>query len=240
MTTPPEKPMIFSRAMILALLSGRKWQTRRPVKFRLPGEATRVSGPVAVGTDVDRWSFDHSHPDSIVVEPLACPFGVVGGRLWVRETWRPFTNMAAPGCVIDYAASSRDRSAIRWRPSIYMPRWASRLTLEITAVRVERAQEISETDALAEGFEADKEETWWEGFDARYPYDDGRFPFVQVPNREQPPEWLIQPRSFIHRGLGYRATDNFRVTWDSLYAKRGFGWDANPWVWVLAFRRIKP
>jgi len=209
MTTPPEKPMIFSRAMILALLSGRKWQTRRPVKFRLPGEATRVSGPVAVGTDVDRWSFDHSHPDSIVVEPLACPFGTIGDRLWVRETWRPFTNMAAPGCVIDYAASSRDRSAIRWRPSIYMPRWASRLTLEITAVRVERLKEISEADAIAEGIVVSDKYAYSPSGVARFrDYDGARVSFAEL--------------------------------WNAIYAKADRGWSANPWVWVLAFRRIKP
>jgi hypothetical protein len=87
-----------------------------------------------------------------------------------------------------------------WKPSIHMPRWASRITLEITVVRVERVQDISEADAYAEGVDPD-----WTGSQGNCPY-----------------------------------TAAFANLWHGLNAKRGYGWDANPWVWVLTFKRVTP
>lgn len=134
-----ERPILFSGAMVRAILNGRKNQTRRVV--RPDGDPT----------------------DSA----LRCPYGAPGDRLWVRETW-------AVGRVFDrtrpaeiptverdvpvwwradgFAEESDNRG--RWRPSIHMPRWASRITLDIVSVRVERLQAITEADAFAEGVEA--------------------------------------------------------------------------------------
>jgi hypothetical protein len=86
-----------------------------------------------------------------------CPYGVPGDRLWVRECWSCLDSHSRPGSRIAFRADTADGERVRvdapWRPSIHMPRWASRLTLEVTGVRVERLQDISEEDALAEGME---------------------------------------------------------------------------------------
>ena len=107
---------------------------------------------------------------------------------------------------VDYAADDIDRAGMRqwgWelRPSIFMPRWASRITLEITEVRVQRVQEIGDEDAQAEGCAM--------GYDGPYSF---------------------------HQGFNFRG--GFMALWDSINAKRGFGWDANPWVWAISFKKV--
>lgn len=144
------RPILFSGPMVRAILEGRKTQTRRVVK---PQPAHCADLPM--GKDLTFAS--------------ACPYGQPGDRLWVRETWavgtlfdyvRP-SLLPKPDCesklAVDYAANPRriwhSEDQGRWRPSIHMPRWASRITLEITSVRVERLQDISHKDAIAEGLE---------------------------------------------------------------------------------------
>jgi hypothetical protein len=132
-----------------------------------------------------------------------CPYGIVGDRLWVKEAW------AKPGEVADeteYRADNPDPLAAKWRPSIHMPRWASRITLEITDVRVQRVQEMSYND-------------WCADF---------------APNAFQREQALA---TFVGSENQKRMS---RELWDSINAKRGFGWDANPWVWAITFKRIKP
>lgn len=180
---PRERPILFSGPMVRAILAGTKTQTRRVVKVE-PGKLDVGENP-------------------------ACPYGVPGGsRLWVRETWYDdnATRDAEPiptshDDFIHYRADGEAHDQfeeldgfLRWRPSIFMPRWASRITLEVTEVRVERLQEITEADAWAEGIAAH----------------------------------VVRP---IH---------DYAALWDSLNAKRGFGWDTNPWVWVVSFRRLTP
>lgn len=143
-----ERPILFSGPMVRAILDGRKTQTRRVVK---PQPETATDCPYHVGVGQSRKS-------------RTCPYGTVGDRLWVREAWLPFDQDHVIGdCKVAYMAEAtptseeirkeyiREGRNYRWRPSIHMPRWASRITLEITGVRVERLQEISETDAIAEG-----------------------------------------------------------------------------------------
>lgn len=129
------RPILFSAPMVRAILDGTKTQTRRALKGAQPADP------------VDRWL--------AAGQVLRCPYGALGDTLWVRETWR--------GDPVEYRADthshgpadgSRDAESVNWRPSIFMPRWASRLTLRITEVRVERLQEISEDDAAAEGVAA--------------------------------------------------------------------------------------
>ncbi|KVO11765.1 hypothetical protein WJ73_19665 [Burkholderia ubonensis] len=110
-----------------------------------------------------------------------------------------------------YAAGFASGSSIdgKWRPSIHMPRWASRITLEIIGVRVERLQDISEADARAEGVTIEE----WH----------------KVGHCLGPGRGADQP-------LSIRA---FRELWDGLNAACGYGWDANPWLWVIEFRRIE-
>ena len=200
-TAVRERPILFSGEMVRAILDGRKTQTRRVAKLtdsgrvRLPGKPTN-------------W-----HPDDPNAV-RACPFGQPGDRLWVRETFTDrFTDNAdgerwvayqADGRMINHSTGDRDANVgpLTMRSPIHMPRWASRLTLEVTEVRVQRVQEISEEDAQAEGV--------GEGIDLT----------AAVLGRAQTP-----------------CRSGFHAVWDSLNAKRGHGWDANPFVWTISFRR---
>ncbi|WP_226869121.1 ASCH domain-containing protein [Enterobacter hormaechei] len=139
-----ERGMIFNGEMVRAILDGRKTQTRRiikpqPVMYE-PGQSIHVS--------------------DMINDALRCPFGQVGNRIWVRETWAE-AGAGAPDLKL-YRADYPEHvpthyenvppaDEIRWTPSIHMPRWASRLTLEITGVRVERLRDLSEVDAKSEG-----------------------------------------------------------------------------------------
>jgi len=131
-----DRPILFSSPMVRALLDGTKTQTRRVVTVPIGGGM--VGLPIAADwLDADgetRWS-----------EKLCEKYGRPGDRLWVRETFAQVDS--EEWC---YRAD-RGATAIKWKPSIYMPRWASRITLRVTAHRIERLQAISEADAIAEG-----------------------------------------------------------------------------------------
>lgn len=151
-----ERPILFSAPMVRALLDGSKTQTRRTVKFN---------------DRLDRWDADGFYQvqnETISKEPwnekairwnIACPFGQPGDRLWVRETFAKIIGQTAGWIETDYRATYTHGDRMgdlmgvkkKWTPSIFMPRDASRITLEITGVRVELLQEISEADAIAEG-----------------------------------------------------------------------------------------
>lgn len=176
-----ERPILFNAEMVKAILEGRKTQTRRVVKPQPPVttnvmiQSSRREGLWWAGNSVS------AIPPKVLTGAVSeftctknvslgqgwkCPFGVPGDRLWVRETWQYFQTSytefgkdfeeadAIPKngdpAKVAYAAVDKT-SAVWWRPSIHMPRWASRITLEITGVRVERVQDISEKDAHLEG-----------------------------------------------------------------------------------------
>lgn len=160
-----ERPILMSAPMVRALLSGAKTQTRRVVKPQPLGGAPTLLEHLLPH---QRWATDEAEEEHV----WKCPYGEPGDRLWVRETWSPdppidsswaSTEWNGCGRRIDgvperfqhprFCNYSADwlHGPIVWRPSIHMPRWASRLTLEITGVRVERLQEISEGDAYDEG-----------------------------------------------------------------------------------------
>lgn len=190
-----DRPILFSAPMVRAILAGRKTQTRRVVKPPVP-----IRSPCDI-----RWMDESPHPEVYAAGgawiPLACPYGATGTRLWVRETW----SMASTACggeetiyAADYPDDSDKASGVVRRPSIHMRRDQSRITLEITDVRVQRLQEISEVDACDEGFDQER-----------------AFGVV------------LQTR-----------VEMFRKLWNDINEKRGFGWDANPWVWVITFRRL--
>ena len=150
-----ERPILFSGEMVRAILSARKTQTRRVIKpqpangqkFAGIADAREYLGPKHKNQfgAYFGWSFRR------------CPYGQPGDKLWVRETFLVDDNRRIPKTAthknfeVDYKATSEDSPHWRWRPSIHMPRWASRITLEITGVRVERLHDISEVDARAEG-----------------------------------------------------------------------------------------
>lgn len=155
-----ERPIIFSTPMVQAILEGRKTQTRRVIKPQLPDYGREnVAGLI---TFVWRW-----HPFIAPYQLVSyCPYGQPGDTLWVRETFMEHHGESK----VWYRAGQSDQSLAllaefgeKWRPSIFMPRWASRISLTITNVRVERVQEISEDDALAEG--AGGERYRGQGFD---------------------------------------------------------------------------
>ncbi|EPM4139792.1 hypothetical protein ACTLOE_002772 [Klebsiella variicola] len=141
-----ERGMIFNAEMVRAILDGRKTQTRRPIKWK----QTRFT-EIGEREDGSKWPWsedaehacDFWHP---------CPFGAVGDRIWVRETWARY-NIDQNSHDIAFRATTPEDwpEEGRWRPSIHMPRWASRILLEITDVRVERLNAISQADAIAEG-----------------------------------------------------------------------------------------
>lgn len=127
-------PILFSAPMVRAILDGSKTQTRRAIKPQ----------PRVLAGELLCWRDDAMTNEELVVR---CPYGAPGDRLWVRETWAPLTTGYAYRADTIWNAPPADR----WRPSIHMPRLASRITLQITGVRVQRLQEISESDAISEG-----------------------------------------------------------------------------------------
>lgn len=148
-----ERPILFSGPMVRAILDGRKTQTRRMMKHQPPVRSLGFSRSKVV------------HEFSICGRDHRCPYGKPGDRLWVRETWQALADfghghriatkedIAAGNASFRYRATDETGwiPPLAWRPSIHMPRWASRITLEIVNVRVERLQDISEGDSEAEG-----------------------------------------------------------------------------------------
>jgi hypothetical protein len=203
-----ERPILFSGEMVRAILGNRKTQTRRVVKLN-PDDP--MSGAprsfrayeILDGKHQGRFGFDNEDGEYV------CPYGEPGDRLWVRET---FNLLAINVNGTDYnpenyrATRTLPDPVGGWRPSIHMPRWASRITLVVTDVRVERVRTISEDDAIAEGLLHDS--CGW--------YVPGN------PNIGSPTAKMA-----------------FGQLWHNINAKRGFGWDVNPWVWVIEFRRVK-
>ena len=206
------RPILISAPMIPALLDCSKTQARRIVKCTDSG---RVK---AVGS-ARNWHLDD--PDAV----LACPYGVVGDRLWVRETWDFLPSGPQRAMIRYWAGGDNEERDVpedfdpmlygkeHQRPSIHMPRWASRLTLEITDVRVQRVQEISEPDARAEGAE---------------------LLYLRVPTlsamRRGHAGWMHESERSYRGG--------FAFIWDTVDAKRGHGWNVNPLVWAIAFREV--
>ena len=147
-----ERPILFSGPMVRAILDGSKTQTRRVVKDAQPAGIGRC-----------HWSntgWAHLRlSGGCSCQPVHCPRGTPGDRLWVRETWAHERD--GTGCPDDTGVLYRatdpgwddEGTGLRWRPSIFMPRIASRILLEITDVRVQRLQEISDEDARAEGYD---------------------------------------------------------------------------------------
>jgi hypothetical protein len=193
-STMKEHPILFSAEMVRAILDGRKTQTRRVCKDPL--------GPSMMDD---------------------CPYGEAGDFMWVRESFLPDPPIDGSwsgdiewnGCGrplrgvpigyqfpewVIYRATWTGSDDMKWHPSIHMPRWASRITLEIKSVRVERIRDIGHRDIAAEGV------GWYD------PQESTPFSYGQ------------------HK-------KEFEMLWDKINAKRGYGWDVNPWVWVIEFQR---
>ena len=181
-----ERPIPFSAPMVRAILDGTKTQTRRVVK--------PTSGPHTVEQVI-------ATPDSLAAFVRSrCPYGEPGDRLWVREAWKAHTTFDdlpprdIPESHVWYMADDGYKAESRYRQGMFMPRWASRITLEVTGVRVERLQAISRGDSMSEGC-----------------------PFPNMAKGDDPRQW-------------------YASLWESINGS----WDANPWVWVIEFRRMTP
>jgi hypothetical protein len=136
------RPILFNGEMVRAILAGKKTQTRRPVKM-------------PKGANLIAWITVMQRAEELDLR-TGCPFGTAGDRMWVRETFsltRPPFPDESEEPIVKYAADDGAHPLQHWTPSIHMPRWASRITLEIVSVRLERVSKISDADAIAEGFE---------------------------------------------------------------------------------------
>ncbi|PQK86787.1 hypothetical protein [Pantoea ananatis] len=227
-----ERPILLNAEMVRAVLNGRKTQTRRVIQSLAKSMQANGQKVIDYREPGDKWYGDHVFSmrnqsgtwcDYTKEQFLAkCPFGAVGDRLWVRETWARY-NIDQDTHDIAYRATTPEDwpKEGRWRPSIHMPRWASRLTLEITGVRVERLNSVNEHDAIAEGLaEISKDgQTYKYGVPDRDGYpgtDDFGWPWH---------EWERYPISAYSK------------LWKSIYGEES--WQANPWVWVIEFKRVE-
>ena len=205
-----ERPIIFADWEVRAVLDGRKTQFRRPVKPQPPSWVNRFERD-------GEWFISRGSKDRDDLGPMIgaahCPFGQPGDRLWVKEklicdavgNWRWSADEAHIFLIsrdttdmVDWAEKKKNKTCT----SLHMPRWASRITLEVTGVMVERVKEITE-DAAGHGGE-------------------GCLP-------------LVEDDGSVTCG---RRKTVFRNLWDALYVKRGLGWDANPYVWLVEFKRV--
>jgi hypothetical protein len=204
-----ERPIIFSGPMVQAILDGSKTQTRRAVK--LPSRHHFADKPDYLGQILVDGRGDF-HGSGFPVDELRCPYGMPGDRLWVKETTVNVEDFGYLGPV--WLESEHGRNVLEYglapseddctevepedlglRPSIFMPRAMSRITLEITGVRVERLHDITRGDCMAEGC-----------------------PFPNIANETDPFKW-------------------YRDLWGTINGPDS--WAANPWVWVIEFRRVK-
>jgi hypothetical protein len=143
-----EHPILFNQEMVKAILEGRKSQTRRVVK-------PQPIKPIIEHLVDNTWSCSNSKKFDEQVKFIRCPYGYVGELLWVRETFCNDCPSASEPSGVCYKANRENQPAsdfcTKWKPSIFMPRWASRITLEITDIKVQRLWEITDDDAKAEG-----------------------------------------------------------------------------------------
>lgn len=208
-----ERPILFSGPMVRAILSGQKTVTRRIVKPQYldgPWSVRQTESPRHERHSHDWWLPTGSQPYAALPP---CPYGQIGDRLWVREAWAQINVAQAPGesWVVYRECDNRTDYGGPWKPSIHMRRRDSRILLEVTDVRVERLQDISDEQAEAEGIEGCIPS-------CPGPYDEHGNPECDCMN--------------------LTCKQSFQALWESINGRKS--WDADPWVWVVEFKRIEP
>ena len=215
-----DRPILFNREMVRAILEDRKTMTRRVVK---PQPIMMDSGmwyPSENPGDRKNKTGLHYANEKHMRKGMSIDFspcGQPGDKLWVRETFAYKTRPKTENSSLIYKADFDTKDGfgseiidfntgmttpLTWEPSIFMPRWASRITLEIINVGIQRIQEIKYFDIMKEGA-----------------------PLSTYPHH--------------HDSYDTKLFEWFTGIWDSVNAKRGFGWDANPWVWIIEFKRVR-
>jgi hypothetical protein len=227
-----ERPILFSAPMVRALLDGSKTQTRRTIKPQPQPNGGKGLHPVTpYNTRTGDWNWVLAATGHGCGDPFQCPYGQPGDRLWVKETiaLHGFGRTLAPQPQVNpsgvriwsYVADEiMEGRHGRKQPSIFMRRWESRIDLEITSVRVERLQDISEADCYAEGI--------------RIPADEKGTPFVRITGTAPPARYLQKLDAVTIADL---ARAEYASLWESI---NGIGsWKANPWVWCVEFARLE-
>lgn len=214
-----EHPILFSTEMVQALLQGRKSQTRRVIKHQ-PFDNTEIDGNFFEGRHKGYVKVD-GHPDwQRQFAYHFCNYSI-GDLLWVRETWvghnrskfKDYLSFQSGGYWFAYKADGKEKfpngEVIKWKPSIFMPKTAARIWLEVTDIRVERLQDINEEDAKAEG----AEKVWQD--------EKGNF-------------WFPASESIRTVGEHGDFKTGFNSIWHGINGEES--WNQNPWVWVISFK----
>lgn len=230
-----ERPIIFSAPMIRAMLEGRKTTTRRTVKPAKCRDSGCELAPCEIAGEVNGYNPDYRYS----------PYGKPGDRLWVRETFITGYELdddelrvgdervwyRADGEIDSWLDEDGYMGDPKWRSSIYMPRTLSRITLEVTAVRIERLQDISEEDALAEGIKP--------------PITENGNALINISEKHSAASFLNAANIdvFAHGPRAKATFDrsnwvvaHYAALWESIHGADS--WDANPWVWVIEFKRV--
>ena len=217
-----ERPILFSAPMVRAILAGRKTQTRRAVKPRKDVAFGCLMQPHELAGEVNSGIFEN------------CPYGQPGDRLWVRENFQPlFADgienhwetdwKTGKGYSVSYPATDGvqeffnldDELSSSCKPSIHMPRWASRILLEIRGIRIELLNDISKADATAEGIES-----------------------VRVSEKcFRCVDYLRVGKTDQKEATVGNEVKSYATLWESINGPGS--WDANPWVWVVEFKKLE-
>ncbi len=233
-----ERPILFSTPMIKAILKGQKTMTRRVVK-----NAVYMT---CDGKDITPKDLDVSGWVKL------CPYGEVGDRLWCRETHYRFGHWIKNGLTkkgkqkwlfkarnnevrymdnlpTENVHRLKEKDAIGWfkRSSLFLPRWASRITLEITNIKVERVWDITGKEVISEG--------------VQYPVTPEGHPLLNISSKYSPANYL---RPGLFKDINLTEDEwlqaHFASLWDSINAERGYPWEFNPFVWCIEFKKVQP